>query len=125
VRRVQADVQSPAIVAALLAKEPGITLRALVDDGRLWEAAGKASWSFVGWSPTETKNHAGGRRPSNRLCGLTLGSGARRRGNTRCDDCGAFGRRLGPGAQCPHCDEPVAISDLLSDLRSITIAGRR
>ncbi len=47
--------KSTAIVAALLAKEPGITLRALVDDGRLWEAAGKAKLELVGWSPTETK----------------------------------------------------------------------
>lgn len=44
-----------AIVAALLAKEPGITLRALVDDGRLWEAAGKAELDLVGWALTETK----------------------------------------------------------------------
>src|SRR5205823_4349321 len=38
-------------------------------------------------------------------------------GHQRCDECGAFGRRLGPGALCPHCDEAVAISDLLGDLR--------
>ncbi len=47
--------KSTALVAALLAKEPGITLRALVDDGRLWEAAGKAKLELVGWSPTQTE----------------------------------------------------------------------
>ena len=33
-------------------------------------------------------------------------------GQQRCDDCGTFCRRLGPGGACPHCDEPVAIKDL-------------
>ena len=28
---------------------------ALVDDGRLWETAGKAELEFVGWSLTETE----------------------------------------------------------------------
>jgi hypothetical protein len=44
-----------AIVAALPAKEPGITLRALVDDSRLWEPVGKAELDLVGWALTETK----------------------------------------------------------------------
>ncbi len=30
----------------------------------------------------------------------------------RCPDCNLFARRLGPGAPCPHCDEPIALSDL-------------
>jgi hypothetical protein len=34
-------------------------------------------------------------------------------GRQRCDDCGRFGRRVGPGGPCPHCDEPVALADLL------------
>jgi hypothetical protein len=46
-------------------------------------------------------------------------------GQQRCDDCGVFGRRLGPGGPCPHCDEAVAISDLLAEVHSITIATRR
>jgi hypothetical protein len=33
-------------------------------------------------------------------------------GQQRCDDCGTFCHRVGPGGPCPHCDEPVAISDL-------------
>jgi hypothetical protein len=33
-------------------------------------------------------------------------------GVRRCDDCGLFCRRLGPGGLCPHCDEPVAHADL-------------
>ena len=50
---------------------------------------------------------------------------ARFLGQQRCDECGAFGRRLGPGGPCPHCDEAVAISDLLAEVGSITIATRR
>ena len=35
-------------------------------------------------------------------------------GQQRCDDCGTFCRRVGPGGPCPHCDEPVAINDLIT-----------
>lgn len=31
----------------------------------------------------------------------------------RCPACNLFCRRLGPGGPCPHCDEAVAVSDLL------------
>lgn len=34
-------------------------------------------------------------------------------GRQRCEDCGLFCRRVGPGGLCPHCDEPVATADLL------------
>ena len=34
-------------------------------------------------------------------------------GQQRCPDCGLFCRRVGPGGLCPHCDEPVALADLL------------
>ena len=34
-------------------------------------------------------------------------------GQQRCEDCGIFCRRVGAGGCCPHCDEPVAIADLL------------
>jgi tRNA(Ile2) C34 agmatinyltransferase TiaS len=33
-------------------------------------------------------------------------------GERRCPDCNLFTRSLGPGAPCPHCDEPIAISDI-------------
>ena len=36
-------------------------------------------------------------------------------GTQRCDDCNTWCRRLGPGAPCPHCDEIVAVSDLIAD----------
>jgi hypothetical protein len=35
-------------------------------------------------------------------------------GEQRCSDCGTFCSRVGPGGLCPHCDEPVALADLLS-----------
>jgi hypothetical protein len=39
---------------------------------------------------------------------------ARYLGQQRCDTCNTWCRRLGPGALCPCCDEPIAISDLLA-----------
>lgn len=36
-------------------------------------------------------------------------------GEQYCPDCHTFCRRVGPGGACPHCSEPVAISDLLVD----------
>lgn len=33
-------------------------------------------------------------------------------GQQWCHDCNQPCRRIGPGGTCPHCDEPVAISDL-------------
>jgi len=38
---------------------------------------------------------------------------ARYLGWQRCDDCGVFCRRVGPGGECPACGEAVAVSDLL------------
>jgi len=39
--------------------------------------------------------------------------GQRQAGQQRCDDCGTFSRRTGTGGPCPHCQEPVTISELL------------
>lgn len=36
-------------------------------------------------------------------------------GERRCPDCNRFTRRIGPGAACPNCDEPIALSDILGD----------
>ncbi len=33
-------------------------------------------------------------------------------GTRRCEDCNLFCRRIGPGALCPHCEQPVAHADL-------------
>jgi hypothetical protein len=35
-------------------------------------------------------------------------------GQQRCPDCGVFCRRVGPGGPCPHCEEPVAFTDLVA-----------
>ena len=35
-------------------------------------------------------------------------------GEQRCPNGGLFCRRVGPGGPCPHCDEPVALTDLVS-----------
>ena len=34
-------------------------------------------------------------------------------GERRCPDCHVFCRRLGLGGLCPHCDEPVLLTDIL------------
>jgi len=34
-------------------------------------------------------------------------------GDQRCEECGAFCVRIGPGAECPNCEQPVALADLL------------
>jgi hypothetical protein len=36
-------------------------------------------------------------------------------GEQRCADCQRFCRRVGPGGPCPHCAEPVAVADLITD----------
>ena len=35
-------------------------------------------------------------------------------GQQWCHDCNQPCRRIGPGGSCPHCDEPVAINDLIT-----------
>lgn len=37
-------------------------------------------------------------------------------GEQRCEDCNVFARRVGPGGSCPHCDEPVAVNDLVEEV---------
>jgi hypothetical protein len=39
--------------------------------------------------------------------------GTRTVGLQRCEDCATFTRRIGIGGQCPHCDEPVAVAELV------------
>jgi hypothetical protein len=49
--------------------------------------------------------------------------GERLYGEQRCPGCGSFARRVGLGGPCPHCDQPVALSDLL-DQEVITLPKR-
>ncbi len=37
---------------------------------------------------------------------------SRQLGVQRCPECGIFGRSLGLGGCCPHCEEPVTLDDL-------------
>ena len=41
--------------------------------------------------------------------------GTRSLGDQRCGECGSFMRRIGFGGHCPHCEEPVAVADLLDE----------
>jgi hypothetical protein len=31
----------------------------------------------------------------------------------RCPDCSTFMRKIGLGGECPHCSEPIAVTELL------------
>jgi hypothetical protein len=41
--------------------------------------------------------------------------GERSLGPQRCPECQRFGRAVGLGGLCPHCDEPVVCAELLGD----------
>jgi hypothetical protein len=43
----------------------------------------------------------------------------------RCPDCNLFTQSLGPGAPCPHCDEPIAIADIIADYQPPTRNRKR
>ena len=43
------------------------------------------------------------------------GCGLRSLGEQRCPECSTFMRKLGLGGECPHCSEPVAITELVSE----------
>jgi hypothetical protein len=49
--------------------------------------------------------------------------GQRLFGEQRCPDCGIFAARLGTGGPCPHCGEPVTITELLQEV--VTTPGNR
>ena len=46
-------------------------------------------------------------------------------GEQYCEECRTFMRSLGRGDMCPHCDGPVAVSDLLGDDQPLPPAGGR
>ena len=39
--------------------------------------------------------------------------GTRAVGEQRCPDCATFMRRVGTGGNCPHCDEPITVAELV------------
>lgn len=41
--------------------------------------------------------------------------GTRSLGQQRCEECGTFMRRLGPGGHCPNCEEALAITELVDE----------
>ena len=45
--------------------------------------------------------------------------GERLYGEQRCQPCRSFARRIGIGGLCPHCDQPVALSDLIDQPATI------
>ena len=53
------------------------------------------------------------RRPSTDTVYVCPECDTRYLGERRCPDCNLFTRRIGVGDACPHCGEPVAVSDLV------------
>ncbi len=53
------------------------------------------------------------------------GCGERSLGEQYCEECRTFMRSLGRGALCPHCDLPVAVTDLLGDDQPLPLARGR
>jgi hypothetical protein len=43
----------------------------------------------------------------------------------RCEECNKWARRLGPGGQCPCCDEPISVMDLLRPDQFASRAGAK
>lgn len=35
-------------------------------------------------------------------------------GQQRCEDCNTWARKVGPGARCPSCDDPISVFDLMT-----------
>jgi predicted RNA-binding Zn-ribbon protein involved in translation (DUF1610 family) len=48
--------------------------------------------------------------------------GERLLGEQRCPHCHTFARRVGVGGACPHCDQPVAVTDLI-DAAAVTMTA--
>ena len=42
------------------------------------------------------------------------GCGNRALGEQRCPDCSTFMRKIGIGGECPCCDEPISVTELVS-----------
>ena len=51
--------------------------------------------------------------------------GQRLLGEQRCPDCRTFARRIGLGGACPHCDQPVAVTDLIDQATVTTTPPSR
>jgi hypothetical protein len=64
-------------------------------------------------SPLPVKNLPTARRIKDHTVYQCPACDTRLLGQQRCDDCNIFCRRLGPGGQCPCCDEPITIEELL------------
>jgi hypothetical protein len=47
--------------------------------------------------------------------------GTRALGDQRCADCATFMRKIGIGANCPSCFEPVAVTDLLDEHTALSV----
>jgi hypothetical protein len=78
------------------------------------DACRQAAWRHRHSSPKEqlpTPNNV----PRSQTVYECPSCGSRYLGEQRCLDCQLFCRRVGPGGPCPHCGEPVAIEDLVSN----------
>ena len=78
------------------------------------DACRKTAWRRR-HQPTDTAVAVPSGRPRRPLTVYACPScDARYLGEQRCGDCGVFCNRVGLGGTCPHCDEPVAVADLIT-----------
>ena len=79
------------------------------------DACRRFAWKRRHQAPTAPVVVAPAGRPRQPLTVYECGAcGARAVGDQRCEDCGTFMSRVGLGGSCPHCDEPVAVADLIA-----------
>jgi Zinc-ribbon containing domain len=104
-------------------RNDGVTIRACPACGAGFQASGRRQhcsdacrqkawrWRHFAVSPEAPLPPKGAKRPVTVYeCGAC---GARALGDQYCPDCSTFMRAVGRGGLCPHCDEPVAVADLL------------
>ena len=46
-------------------------------------------------------------------------------GEQYCEECHSFARRLGPGGNCPCCDEPISVTELLQPEQFVARKGQK
>lgn len=95
---------------------PACGLTFLGDSRRIWcsDACRQRGFRLRRSAPDEAPIIFPRRLPKSVIVYQCPDCDARYLGEQRCESCGTFCRRLGPGAPCPHCDEAVAVADLLA-----------
>lgn len=107
---------SPSRNGTVTARRCGVCDKPLQGKARNWcsDACRQAGWRRRHPAPLPTANDLPPARPHRAGTVYECPEcDTRLLGAQRCDDCGTFMRRLGPGGLTPCCDEPITIDELL------------